>query len=143
MTQLQTKAAEERMFEEAKRAIRASGEFQTVTDLAALLRVDPHGLNQQLNAWKNRRQIFSIHDETVGELFPVFAFDRSHGLRVFEAVPAILKVFGNKLSSWGIAAWFIADCSYLDNQAPKDLAEREPNWVIAAAQDEIDEISHG
>ena len=143
MTQLKGKVAEERMLEDAKRFILASGEFRTVPDLAKLLRVDSHRLNQQLNAWRDRNEIFSIQDGTDGELFPVFAFDRNRDLQVFEAIPQILQIFGDKLSRWGIASWFIAACSYLDDQSPKDLIEEDPDWVIAAARDEIDEVSHG
>jgi hypothetical protein len=31
----------------------------------------------------------------------------------------------------------------MDDQSPKDLLEEDPDWVIAAARDEINEISHG
>jgi hypothetical protein len=143
MTQLKGKFAEERMLEDAKRFILASGEFRTVPDLAKLLRVDRHKLNQQVNAWRDRKEIFSIPDGTEGELFPIFAFDRNRDLQVFETIPQILQIFGGKLSRWGIAAWFIAACSYLDDQSPKDVLEEEPDWVIAAARDEIEEVSHG
>ena len=143
MTQLKGKDAQERMLEDAKRFILASGEYRTIPDLAKLLRVDIHKVNQQLNAWKNCRDIFSIPGETEGELFPLFALDRRRGLHVFEAVPKVLQILGGKLSPWAIAGWFIAACSYLDDQSPKDLIEEDPDWVIAAARDEINEVSHG
>ena len=62
---------------------------------------------------------------------------------MFEAIPKVLQIFGDKLSRWAIAGWFIAACSYLDDQFPKDLLGEDPDWVVAAARDEIDEISHG
>ncbi len=143
MTRLQGKAAEERMFEDAKSFIRASGEFRTVSDLAKLLGVDSHNLKQQLNTWKDCREIVSIQDGAEGELYPVFAFDSNRGSQVFEAIPKVLEIFGDNLSQWGIAGWFIADNSYLDDQSPKDLVGEDPDWVIAAARDEMDEVSHG
>ena len=75
MSYLQGKAAEERMLEDARSFIRASGEFRTTSDLAKLLRVEIHDLDQQLNDWKDRREIFSIQDQNAGELFPVFGFE--------------------------------------------------------------------
>ena len=143
MTELTGKVTQERMVEDAKRFILASGQFRTVPDLAQLLQVDRHKHAQQLNAWKSRVEIFSIPGENESELFPVFAFDTSSGPQVFEAIPKVLQILGDKLSRWAIAGWFIAACSYLDDQPPKDLLEEDPAWVIAAALDEIDEVSHG
>lgn len=120
----------------------ASGEFRTVPELARLLRLDNRKLKQQLNDWKNCGGIFSISGGTEGELFPLFALDPNRGLQVFEAFPKVLQIFEDKLSQWAIAGWFIAACSYLDDQSPKNLLEEDPDWVIAAAQDEIIEISH-
>jgi len=142
-TELKGNAAEERMLEDAKRFILASGEFRTASDLAKLLQADSHKLAQQLNAWKNCGEIFSIPGDNESELFPVFALDPRSGPQVFEAIPKVLQIFGDKLSRWAIAGWFVAACSYLDDQLPKDLLGEDPDWVVAAARDEIDEISHG
>jgi hypothetical protein len=142
MEHLKGEVAQKRMLEDAKSFILASGEFRTVSDLAQLLGIDSHKLDQQLKDWKNRGMIFSISSETQGELFPLFALDRRRGLEVFVAVSKVLQVFQGKLSKWAIASWFIAACSYLDDQSPKDLVEEDPDWVIAAALDEISEISH-
>src|SRR5208282_6158893 len=126
---LQGKAAEDRMLEDARSFIRASGEFRTVPDLAKLLRVGIHDLELQLNDSKDRREIFSIQDGTEGELFPIFAFDSNRGPQVSEAIPRVLEIFGDRLSDWGIAAWFIAGNSYLDGASPKNLVEENPNRV--------------
>ena len=93
--------------------------------------------------WKNREEIFSIPGGTEGQLFPLFALDPNRGPQVIEAIPKVLRIFGDKLSRWAIAGWFIAACSFLDDQSPKDLVEEEPDWVIAAAEDEMNEVSHG
>ena len=91
MSHLQGNAAEEPMLEEAKSFIRASGQFRTVPDLAELLRVEIHDLDQQLNEWKDRREIFSIQDGTEGELFPLFAFDRNRGPQVAAAIASLIR----------------------------------------------------
>ena len=143
MTELNGRVAQERMLKDAKRFILASGEFRTVLDLAQLLQVDSHKLAQQLTAWKGSGEIFSIPGENGGELFPLFALDPRSGPRVFAAIPKVLQIFGDKLSEWAIAGWFIGACGYLDDQTPKDLLEEDPDWVVAAARDELDEISRG
>lgn len=143
MPQSQGKVAQERMLEDAQKFILASGEFRTVPELAELLRVDSRKLNQQLVAWRGLGEIFSIPGGAEGELFPLFAFDQKRGLQVSEVIPQVLQIFGDRLSRWAIAGWFIAACSYLDDQSPKDLLEEDPAWVISAARDEMDEISHG
>lgn len=143
MTQPESKAAQERMLEDARRTVLESGEFRTTSDLAKLLQIDSHKLSHQLNVWKGRNEIFSIRGGTEGELFPKFAFDRNRDLQLFEAIPQILEIFRTKLSRLAIASWFIADCSYLDDQPPKDVLQADPDWVIDAARDEMEEVSHG
>jgi hypothetical protein len=142
MSHLKGNAVEERMLEDAKSSIRASGEFRTVPEIAKLLQVEINDLDQQLHDWKVRR-VFSIQDGTRGELFPAFGFDSKCSLQVSEAIPRVLEIFGAKLTDWGTAAWFIAGSSYLDGDSPKDLVEGNPNRVIAAARDEMNEVSHG
>ena len=60
-----------------------------------------------------------------------------------EAIPRNLEIFGDALSDWAIAAWFIADSSYLDVKSPIELVEGNPNRAIAAAQDEMNGVSYG
>jgi CRISPR-associated protein (TIGR02584 family) len=43
-----------------------------------------------------------------GYALSLFAFDRNRGPHVHEAIPSVLERFGDRLSDWGIAAWFIA-----------------------------------
>lgn len=143
MTEAESKVAQERMLDHALRTVLASGEFRTVSDLAELFQIEIHKLNHQLNMWKDRNEIFSIEGGTEGELFPKFAFDRNRDLHLFDAIPRILEIFGNKLSRLAIASWFIAVSSYLDDQHPKDVLQADPEWVIDAARDEMEEVSHG
>ena len=143
MAQPGRKDTQERMLENARRTVLASGEFRTASELAKFLQVDSHKLNHQLKVWKDCNEIFSIDGGTEGELFPKFAFDRNRDLHLSDAIPQILEIFGNKLSRLAIASWFIADSSYLDEQPPKDVLQADPDWVIDAARDEMEEVSHG
>lgn len=143
MAQPGRKDTQERMLENARRTVLASGEFRTASELAKFLQVDSHKLNHQLKVWKDRNEIFSIDGGTEGELFPKFAFDRNRDLHLSDAIPQILEIFGNKLSRLAIASWFIADSSYLDDQPPKDVLQADPDWAIDAARDEMEEVSHG
>lgn len=123
--------------------IRDSGQYLTADNLAKLFLVDINKLQKQLADWKDRGEIFSVQDAAEGELFPVFAFENSGGLRVLEATPRVLEVFRGRVSPWGIAVWFIGLSSYLDDQMPKDLLEEDPDWVVDAARDWMVEVSHG
>lgn len=55
----------------------------------------------------------------------------------------ILGIFDDSLSNWDIASWFIGLNRFLDDQVPKDLLASDPDWVIAAVKDEVEEIQHG
>jgi hypothetical protein len=61
--------------------------------------------------------------------------------RPHKAVEEILRIFGDSLSGWGIASWFIGLNSFLDDQAPKDLLASDPQWTIGAARDAFGEMS--
>jgi hypothetical protein len=62
---------------------------------------------------------------------------------VSEAIPSVLEIFGDRLSDWGIAAWFIAGNSYLDGESPQDPVVGNPNRLIATARDEMNGVTHG
>ncbi len=66
MPQSQSEVAQERMLEDAKKFILASGEFRTVPELAQLLQVVSRKLNQQLVAWRDSCR--ETRRESLGEL---------------------------------------------------------------------------
>jgi hypothetical protein len=112
---------ERRMLEHAKNHVRGSGQFRTAQELAAIFSLDLDDLQSRLKVWETRGEIFSIDDESTGELFPVFAFDQTRDLRPHEAISEVLDILGNIGSTLFVASWFIAANSYLDDQCPKDL----------------------
>ena len=95
-----------------------------------------------LSRWKAEKSIFAIC-ERGRDYFPLFALNPNDNYRPYRAVGEILEIFGDSLSSWGLASWFIGLNSFLNDQAPKDLLASDPAWVIAAAKDEVEDIQHG
>lgn len=96
-----------------------------------------------LARWKAEKSIFAIR-ERGRDYFPLFALNPNDNYRPpYRAVGEILGIFSDSLSRWGIASWFIGLNSFLDDQAPKDLLAFDPDWVIAAAKDEVEEIQRG
>jgi hypothetical protein len=93
-----------------------------------------HERQQTLDHWKAAQQIFSAGHEGA-EYFPLYALD--------PGVREILGIFGESVSVWGIASWFAGANSFLDDQRPLDLLDSDPGWVIDAARDQLQEISHG
>jgi hypothetical protein len=96
----------------------------------------------ELARWKAEKSIFAIR-ERGRDYFPLFALNPDDNYRPYRAVREVLGIFGDSQSSWGIASWFIGLNSFLDDQAPKDLLASNPDWVTAAAKDEVKEIQHG
>jgi hypothetical protein len=130
-----------RMQQEAEDHVRTTKDFRVAEELAETFGAES-GWQEQLQRWKQNRQIFSIEDAGQ-ELFPVYAFDRSRDFRPHDAMARVIDVLGGHFSAWGLAFWFAGLNSFLDDQCPKDLLTSFPSWVIEAAQDEANEIEHG
>ena len=131
---------QDQMFEQAKAELLATGLFAAAEKIAQILGEDPRRFTARVSAWKADREIFSIADAG-RELFPVFVFERGEPAHPCPAVAEVLSIFGDFLSNWSIAAWFVGLNSYLDDQCPKDLLDCDPAWVIESARDQMSEIS--
>lgn len=97
------------------------------------------GKNTSLTAsrWKKAHRIFGL---PVGraEHFPAFQF------REGEPHPAIcdvLGVFGESLTPWQTAFWFVAENSWLDGARPVDRLDR-PEELLEAARHEVEDLRH-
>ncbi len=123
---------------EARAEVLRSGDFLN----AARIGEKAGRRSVELARWKAKKSIFAIH-ERGRDYFPLFALNPNDNYRPYKAVGKILGVFGDSLSSWGVASWFIGLNSFLGDQAPKDLLASDPDWVIAAAKDEMEGIHHG
>ncbi|HEY2467502.1 MAG TPA: hypothetical protein VGI45_06635 [Terracidiphilus sp.] len=137
-----SKAAREqaRMLIEAKTAILNSGDFLPATEVAQLAGFSASNLSVQPNKWKRNREIFAIQHGREDYL-PVYALGPDHRPR--KEMAEILKVFQNAKDGWGLAFWFAALNSFLDDERPQDVLATDPERVIAAAEDEVAEYQHG
>jgi hypothetical protein len=137
-----SKAAREqaRMLIEAKTAILNSGDFLPATEVAQLAGFSASNLSVQPNKWKRNREIFAIQHGREDYL-PVYALGPDHRPR--KEMAEILKIFGDAKDGWGLAFWFAALNSFLDDERPQDVLATDPERVIAAAEDEVAEYQHG
>jgi hypothetical protein len=55
----------------------------------------------------------------------------------------ILKIFVDTKDGWRLAFWFSASNSFLDDERPQDVRATDPEHVLAAARDDMDELQHG
>jgi hypothetical protein len=128
------------MLIEAKTAILNSGDFLPATKVAQLAGFSASNLSVQPNKWKRNREIFAIQHGREDYL-PVYALGPDHRPR--KEMAEILKIFGDAKDGWGLAFWFRALNSFLDDERPQDVLASDPERVIAAAEDEVAEYQHG
>jgi hypothetical protein len=64
------------------------------------------------------------------------------GRSSYPAVKEIISIFGGNFSMWGIASWFAGSNGFLDDQRPLDLLDEDPDWVVEAARDATDGMTH-
>lgn len=71
-----------------------------------------------------------------------FGLDRS-GSAPLPELKDIIAIFRDKKGGWSMASWFLANNSYLDGFAPKDVLDKDPAAVLAAARGEVCGVLHG
>lgn len=129
------------MLVKARRAVLESGDWLTAAQLAELAGLSSRNPSAQPNKWKKRRQIFAI-SHNGSDYFPGYGLDADAGFRPLESLAKVIEVFGDHKDGWGLAYWFRSDNSFLGGKRPQDLLASSPERVIAAAQDEIQEVAH-
>lgn len=130
------------MLIQARKAVLESGDWLSAADVAQLAGLSPRNPSAQPNKWKKQGQIFAIHHGGV-DYFPGYGLDKETGFRPAKALTRIIEIFAGHKDSWGMAYWFRSQNSFLGGKRPQDLLSSAPERVIAAAQDEIEEIAHG
>jgi hypothetical protein len=137
-----SKAAREqaRMLIKAKTDILNSGDFLPATEVARLAGFSASNLSVQPNKWKRAREIFAIQHGR-DDYLPTYALSPDHRPR--KEMAEILNIFGEAKDGWGLAFWFAALNSFLDDERPQDVLTTDPESVIAAAKDEMAEFAHG
>lgn len=130
------------MQEEMRRVV--LGEMRTAGQLATLASRGTNEIRRDLDQWAADGRILSVRHEGV-DYFALFALNRAEGYRPYPAVVDAIGVLSrvlNRENSWGLASWFLGLNSFLDGQRPADLLASDPQWVIEAAQDEVNETKH-
>ena len=125
------------MQEEMRRVV--LGEMRPAGQLAALAGRGANEIRRDLDQWTADGRILSVRHEGI-DYFAVFALNPTEEYRPYPAVADAIRILShvlNRENSWGLASWFIGLNSFLDDQRPADLLASDPEWVIEAAQDEV------
>jgi hypothetical protein len=138
-----SKAAREqaRMLIDARTAILNSGDFVPASEVAKIAGFSATNPSVQPNKWKRNRDIFAIQHGR-DDLFPLYALNPDDH-RPRKQMAEILYLFGDAKDGWGLAFWFAALNSFLDDERPQDVFAVDPDRVIAAAKDEMAGVQHG
>jgi hypothetical protein len=130
------------MLVQARKAVLESGDWLTAADVAQLAGLSTRNPSAQPNKWKKQGLIFAIHHNGV-DYYPGYGLDRDAGFRPLKALAQVLEVFAGHKDGWGMAYWFRSHNSFLGGKRPQDLLGTQPQKVIEAAHDEVQEIAHG
>ncbi|WP_418648287.1 hypothetical protein ACNQFN_06235 [Thauera butanivorans] len=129
------------MVARARKAVLEGADWLTAAQVAEVAGLSASNPSTQPNKWKRQRQIFAIHHNGV-DYFPGYGLDPEAGYRPRKALKPILEVFGAEKDGWGLAYWFLSANSFLGGRKPQDVLASEPEQVLAAARDEIEEVAH-
>lgn len=130
------------MLVRARKAVLESGDWLTAAQVAELAGLSTRNPSAQPNKWKKQGAIFAIHHGGV-DYFPGFGLDPDAGFRPVKNLARIIQIFQGHKDAWGMAYWFASANSFLGARRPQDLLASAPEQVIAAAEDEVQEIAHG
>jgi hypothetical protein len=130
------------MQEEMRRQV--LGEMRPAGQLATLAGRSTNEIRHDLDQWVADGRILSVRHEGV-DYFALFALNSVEGYRPYPAVADAIRILGrvlNRENAWGLASWFIGLNSFLDDQRPADLLASDPEWVVEAAQDAVNESKY-
>lgn len=130
------------MESKARKAVLESGEWLTAAEISELAGFSPRNPSAQPNKWKKQGIIFAIKHGNV-DYYPAFALDKHAGYRPFKAMAKVLDILAAYKDGWGLAYWFQSANSFLGGELPQDMIATDPERVIGAALDEVEEVAHG
>ncbi|MGU1062185.1 hypothetical protein ACSEPQ_04835 [Pseudomonas aeruginosa] len=125
----------------ARKAVLEGADWLTAAQIAEVADLSASNPSTQPNKWKRQGQIFAVHHNGV-DYFPGYALDPEANYRPHKSLKPILEVFGDEKDGWGLASWFLAANSFLGGRRPQDVLMTEPERVLAAARDEMEEVAH-
>ena len=130
------------MQEEMRRVV--LGEMRTAGQLATLAGRGTNDIRRDLDQWAADGRILSVRHEDV-DYYTLFALNPAEGYRPYPAVADVIRILSrilNRENSWALASWFIGLNSFLNDQRPVDLLASDPEWVVEAAQDQVNESKY-
>ena len=130
------------MLARARTAILNSREWMTAPQIAEVAGFSASNPSAQPGKWKRDGAMFAIRHNGV-DYYPAFGLDPGNSYRPLKALAPILRVLSTVKDGWGMAYWFQSANSFLGGKCPKDLLASAPERVLAAAEDEVQEIAHG
>lgn len=130
------------MLARARTAVLTTGDWITAPQIAEVGGFNTTNPSVQPGKWKREGAIFAIRHHGV-DYYPMFGLDRSKGYRPLKSMAAVIQVLGATKDGWGMAYWFQSANSFLGGKRPQDLLASAPQRVLAAAEDEAQEVAHG
>lgn len=132
---------EAHMLARARTAVLESGDWMTAAEIAEVAGFSKSNTSAQPNKWKREKSIFAIRHNGI-DYFPSYGLDATAGYRPLKDLATVMRVFGDRKDGWGLAYWFMSPNGFLGGKRPQDLLLTEPQRVIDAAKDELEEIAH-
>lgn len=130
------------MLARARTAVLKTRDWMTAPQIAEVGGFSATNPSVQPGKWKRAGAIFAIRHNGV-DYYPAFGLDPSKGYRPLKSMAAVIQVLGTMKDGWGMAYWFQSANSFLGGKRPQDLLASAPQRVLAAAEDEVQEIAHG
>ena len=130
------------MLARARTAVLQSRDWMTAPQIAEVAGFSATNPSAQPGKWKREGAIFAIRHNGI-DYYPTFGLDASKGYRPLKAMAPVIEVLRAMKDEWGMAYWFQSANSYLGGKRPQDLLTSEPQQVLAAAVDEVQEVAHG
>ena len=130
------------MLARARTAVLTTRDWMTAPQIAAVAGSNTTNPSVPPGKWKRAGAIFAIRHNGV-DYYPTFGLDPSNGYRPLKSMAAVIQVLEAMKDGWGMAYWFQSANSFLGGQRPQDLMASAPHRVLAAAEDEVEEIAHG
>jgi hypothetical protein len=130
------------MLARARTAVIGSGDWLTAAQIARVAGFSTSNPSAQPNKWKREGAVFAVRHNGV-DYFPSYGLDPHAGYRPLKPMAKVIEIFREAKDGWGMSYWFGSVNSFLGGKRPQDLLAAQPDRVIAAAIDELQEVAHG
>jgi hypothetical protein len=120
-------------------AVLQGTEWYTGAEIGQRLDAKAANLHAAVNRWQHSGRIFGI-DHRGRKIYPSYLFDAT-----WQPLPAVKKILEimNDYSPFRVASWFESTNSNLKGKRPREVIARDPDAVMAAAQDHLAGAVHG